>query len=65
MKLVFTEEDQNKVLHILRNPSGYTEEQIRKARQDGAELIERWQSAYKSVCNYALSKGLNLTAEAP
>lgn len=53
---------QHEILHILRNPSGHSEESVRAARQQGADLIESLQAAYTNMREWAEANGVDTVA---
>jgi len=50
------------ILHILRNPSGWTEKEQDKARLAAADEIEKWKIAYENLLEFANSQGLDTSA---
>lgn len=52
-------------LHILRNPYGFTKEQVKQAQLDACEAYEDMREAYKNMSDFAVENGLNVTANAP
>ena len=51
----------NLLLHKLRNAYGQNAEELREVRLAAAEEIEKYRDAYKNMCDFAVSKGLDIT----
>ncbi len=51
----------DEILHVLRNPYGYTETQIREVMFDAADEIERWKGAFENMRDWAIENGLDVT----
>lgn len=51
----------NKILHILRNPYGYHEEEIKQARLQAADEIERWKNAFENLQAWCDKNGWDTT----
>lgn len=49
------------VLHILRNPFGYTRAEIRKAQLEACKIIEENNKWASSMLEWCRSKGLDTT----
>lgn len=49
------------ILHILRNPWGWSEEDKRKARLAAADEIERWELWSRNILKWAEDHGLDIT----
>jgi hypothetical protein len=56
------DERRNEILHILRNPHGHSEDEIRKARLDAADEIENLMDAYQNMKAWAEKNGVNTLA---
>jgi hypothetical protein len=54
-------EDESKCLHRLRNPYGYSEDEMRWARLAAADLIEHYKDAYGNMKAWAEENGLDTT----
>lgn len=54
--------NENKILHILRNPYGFTEDEIRAARLEACNLIERYKDAYRNMKEWAEKNGVDTMA---
>jgi len=54
--------DDKMLLHILRNPHGYTNSDIRKVALSAADRIEHLKDAYENMRDYAIDSGLDVTA---
>lgn len=50
-----------RVLHILRNPYGYSATEIRQMQIKACNLIERYQDAYLNMRKFAEDNGLDTT----
>lgn len=50
---------EHKILHILRNPYGWSESDVRWARLEGAKLIEDYKDAYLNMRDFAEENRLN------
>lgn len=57
-----TSGDENHVLHVLRNPFGFSYGEVRAARLRGADLIERYRNAYINMRDFAEANGLDTKA---
>lgn len=62
--MVFNNDDVNTTLHVLRNPHGFSNDEVRVARRNGADLIEQYRSAYENMRQFAESNGLDVTSRA-
>ena len=49
----------NEILHILRNPYGYSNEKVREIAYLAADEIERWKDAYDNLQKFAEKRGLD------
>jgi hypothetical protein len=49
------------VLHILRNPHGWSEQQIKQAQLQACDEIENWEKAYENLSNWCRENGLDIT----
>ena len=49
------------VLHILRNPYGWNQEQVRRAQLQACDEIERWKEAYENLLQWCHENGLDTT----
>jgi hypothetical protein len=49
------------ILHILRNPYGWNEDQVRRARIQACEEIERWKDAYENLLDWCHKNNLDTT----
>ena len=47
------------VLHILRNPYGWSKEQIKRAQLQACEEIENWKEAYDNLRQWCHENGLD------
>jgi hypothetical protein len=54
--------DVSHVLHVLRNPFGFSSDEVRSVRLKAAELIERYRDAYTNMREFAEANGLDTTA---
>jgi hypothetical protein len=54
--------DEDHVLHVLRNPFDFSDDEVRAARIKGAELIERYRDAYLNMRQFAEANGLDTVA---
>lgn len=52
----------DKVLHMLRNPHGFKEAELRAARLEAADRLEGLQDAYLNMRAWAEQNGLNTMA---
>jgi hypothetical protein len=52
----------DKVLHMLRNPHGFKEEELRRARLEAADRLEGLQDAYLNMRQWAEQNGLDTMA---
>lgn len=52
----------DKVLHILRNPHGFKEAELRRARLEAADRLEGLQDAYLNMRAWAEQNGLDTVA---
>jgi hypothetical protein len=59
------DERRREVLHILRNPYGHSEDEIRKARLDAADEIENLMDAYQNMKAWAEANGVDTLARYP
>lgn len=57
------QEDQDTLLHLLRNPDGWSDEVIRDARQKAANELERLWKQERTMKHIALNIGGALTAK--
>jgi hypothetical protein len=53
----------NMILHILRNPYGYSEKEQKQARLAAADKIEEFQDAYLNMRKFAEDNGLDTTCK--
>jgi len=51
-----------KILHILRNPHGWSEEEKKQARLGAADEIQRWQIWGRNILKWAEEHGLDIVA---
>jgi hypothetical protein len=59
---VISEKRESNVIHILRNPYGYSNSDVREARLDAAKLIENYKDAYLNMRKFAEDNGLDTVA---
>lgn len=52
----------DKVLHMLRNPHGFKEAELRRARLEAADRLEELQDAYLNMRAWAEQNGLDTLA---
>ena len=52
----------HKILHILRNPVGWSEEEKRVASLAAADEIEQWQAWNRDILKWAEEQGLDIVA---
>jgi hypothetical protein len=61
IKIISTERRKD-VLHILRNPYGHSQEEIKQAQLDGADDIENLLDAYENMKAWAETNGVDTLA---
>ena len=49
------------ILHILRNPYGYSKSELREAALSGADEIEKWEEAFYNIRDWAVENGVDVT----
>ena len=54
--------DTQKIIHILRNPYGWSQKNKDSARLAAADEIEKWRDAYKNMRKFAEDNGLDTMA---
>ena len=52
---------ENEAIHICRNPWGFSEVAIRKARLLLCDAVESWKDAYENMRDFAEQSGLDVT----
>lgn len=50
-----------KLLHILRNPWGYSHEELKKARLQAADELEYWKKWAEDMLKWCEDNGLDIT----
>jgi len=50
----------DEILHILRNPYGWNDTEIRQVALDAADEIERWKDAFENMRDWAEKNGLDI-----
>ncbi len=55
----------NDVQHILRNPYGYSDKEIREARLAACDEIDKWKDAYENLREWCDQNGLDTVARQP
>lgn len=55
---------EQQVIHILRNPHGWSDDDIRTARLEAARIIEKYKDAYQNMRDFAKYNGLDVTTHA-
>lgn len=53
---------EEKAIHIARNPSGYSDEEIREARLTVCDRLEMWKASYDNMRQFAIDSGLDTAA---
>ena len=53
---------EEKALHIVRNPYGFSEDEIREARLYVCDKMESYKDAYLNMREFAESKGIDTRA---
>jgi predicted DNA-binding protein (UPF0278 family) len=56
---IISEKRRNEILHILRNPYGHSQEEIRQAQLDSADEIENLIDAYENMKAWAETNGVD------
>lgn len=51
----------NEIIHILRNPYGWSKQEKKKAYLAAADEIERWKDAFENMCTFAKDNDLDIT----
>ena len=51
---------QKRILHILRNPYGFSDKTIKEVRLAAADEIEKLQGDYENMRDWALENGLDI-----
>jgi hypothetical protein len=62
---IISEQRRHEILHILRNPFGHSQEEIRQAQLDAADEIENLLDAYVNMRDWARANGVDTTARHP
>jgi ribosome recycling factor len=60
-----TEQRRSEIIHILRNPYGHSQEEIRQVQLDAADEIENLLDAYVNMRDWARENGVDTTARHP
>jgi len=57
--------NEERALHITRNPFGFNEQEVREARLKVCDRLVAWKEAYENMRDYAISQGLDVTTYGP